>query len=252
MITLDFSPRRLDKVLRCEERNLAFQEMHEWREKVEAARRHRWPLPVAGGLIRARFEISRGDRGLASGWDIDTVPIADFGNVNAAGALTVRSGFNSFPLVNPVHTTGILGQDTDLEPFENPNGTLAATNASRVAGSSVNTLAVLVGVYVIHITSGAAVYQPAGTTFNARVISTALAVGAGFQTLATLNVATAANFVDQAPIAAPTERQLATPSGTLLSTVSGVYNGDSHFGELVMTGAVNHQGAILYAELEVI
>jgi len=221
--------------------------MYEWREKVEAARRNGWPLPVTGGLIKAKTEIATGLNGRESGWDLDTVPVADFGNVNLAGAGTIRTGFNSFPLFNPAQA--VTGS-TDNLPFQ--LSTLAATNASRIAGSSTTFLAILVGCYLVHITSGAAVYQPAGSTVNIRTISTVTTTGGAFTTLATINATTATNFVDSITIASPAERQVATPTGTLLATAAGVFNGDSTFAELVTTGALNVQGNLLYVELEVI
>jgi hypothetical protein len=260
---LFFTKRRMERAQRhrwarveaAHERNLCWAEMdheqREWAEKIETARRHGYPLPVGGGLIKARYEISAGLMGRESGWDIDTIPIADFGNVNAAGALTIRAGVNCFPLVNNAPT---VVSSPDPEPYQ--LSTTAALNASRAAGTSTNPLAILIGVYVVHATIAAppTVYQPAGTTMNLKVLSAAgtVTTTATPPTLATLNVATATNFIDAPAITAPTERQIATPTGTLLTTASGVYNGDAMFVEMVMTGAVNHQGALLYVELEII
>lgn len=246
-----WTPARWDRAERANERNLAWQEMdreqREWGDKIEAARRNGWPLPVGGGLIKARYEISAGLMGKESGWDIDTIPIVDFGNVNLAGAGTIRTGFDTFPLVNPAQA---VVQSPDPLPYQ--LSTLAATNASRVAGSSTNPLALLVGVYLVRITSGAAVYQPVTTTINVRVISTVTTVGGAFTTLATFNASAGTNFVESIAIAAPSERQVATPTGTLLATVSGMYNGDSMFAELVAAGALNVQGNLLYIEAEII
>jgi hypothetical protein len=105
---------------------------------------------------------------------------------------------------------------------------------------------------LVRITGAAAVYLPVTTTINIRAISTVAAVGAAFVTIATFNASAGTNFVESMPIVAPAERQLATPSGVLLSTVSGVFNGDSHFAELVAAAALNVQGNLLYVELEVI
>jgi hypothetical protein len=195
-------------------------------------------------FVKARFDVALGHASLESGWDIDTMPIADWGNVNAAGALTVRAGFNSFPLVNPAHVIGSI----DPEPYE--LSTLTAITGDRQVGTSSAGIVVLLGAYCVHITGAAAVYQPAGTTLNIRVISSNAAVGGAFTTLATLNVTTAANFVDVVPITATTGRTISI-TGTSLTNIAAIYNGDSVFGELVMTGAVNHQGALLYAMLEV-
>jgi hypothetical protein len=248
---------RWARISAANERNLAWYEMEreerDWREKVEVARANGWPMPIGGGLIKARFEIANGLRGIESGWDIDTVPIADFGNVNVAGAATIRAGLNTFPLINNAHA--VIGSPDNL-PFEQPGGLTTALNASRAAGTSVTGLAVVVGVYCVHVTIAAppTVYQPAGTTANLRVLSSALTVTttAAPATIATLNVTTAANFVDPLVISAPTERQAATPSGVVLTTASNVYNGDSYFGELAMTGALNHQGTLIYLEMEIL
>jgi hypothetical protein len=194
-------------------------------------------------FVKVKFDMALGHQSQEGGWDIDTMPIADFGNVNAAGALTVRSGFNSFPLVNPAHVIGSI----DPEPFELT--TLAAVTGDRQIGTSAGTIVLLLGCYLVHITGAAAVYQPVTTVYNVRVISTNLAVGGAFTTLATLNVSAAANFVDQVPIVATTGRTVSI-TGTTLAGIAGLFNGDSLFGECVMGGAVNHQGAILYGMLE--
>jgi hypothetical protein len=246
-----WTPARWDRAERANERNLYWAEEAEWGKRIEMARQHGWPMPVGGGLIKARYEISAGLQGRESGWDLDTVPIADFGNVNAAGAVTIRSGLNTFPLVNPAPAV-----TSSPDPLPYQLSVTSALNASRAAGTSTNPLAILVGVYVVHATIAAppTVYNPAGTTMNLKVLSSALTVTttATPPTLATLNVATATNFVDSVAISAPTERQVSTPTGTLLTTASGIFNGDSHFVEMAMTGAVNHQGTLLYVEIEVI
>lgn len=251
----EYQRRRWYRAEAANERNLYWAEMareeREWAEKVEVARKNGWPLPVGGGLIKARYEITAGFMGKESGWDIDTIPIADFGNVNVAGATTIRAGMNTFPLVNAAQS---VVSSPDPLPYQ--LSTLAAVNASRAAGTSTNPLALVVGVYVVHVTIAAppTVYQPAGTTANLRVLSAAGAVTTTIApaTVATLNVTTATNFIDSATIAAPSERQVATPSGTLLTTVSGVFNGDAFFAELAMTGAVNHQGTLIYIEMEIL
>jgi hypothetical protein len=194
-------------------------------------------------FVKVKFDMALGHQSQEGGWDVDTMPIADFGNINAAGALTIRAGFNTFPLVNPAHVIGSL----DPEPFE--LSTLTAVSGDRQIGTSSGTIVLLLGAYCVHITGAAAVYQPATTTFNVRVLSSALAVGGAFTTLATLAVNTAANFVDQVPITATAGRTISI-TGTTLAGIAGLFNGDSVFGELVMAGAVNHQGAILYGMLE--
>lgn len=252
--------RRLDRIRAVDERNQAWAEMDaeglEWGDKLHAAGANHWPRPVGGGLIKAKFEIAAGLRGLESGWDIDTVPVADFGNINLAGAGTIRTVCSSYPTFNPVHGATAWMDVPDMEPFE--LSTLAGANGARVAGTSTNPLAILGAVYIIHITSAAAVYQPANTTINVRAISTTGATGGAFSTLASIaSAALATNFVDSMTIAAPSERQVAAnggpnPIGTLLATVAALFNGDTNFVELVTTAALNVQGNILAAEMEII
>lgn len=258
-----FTKRALSRVQRrrwylielANDRNALWAEMeHEqkdWHQKVEAARKMGWPLPVGGGIIKARFEIAAGLRGIESGWDIDSVPVADFGNVNNAAttATTIRTGFSTFPLVNVAQT---LTNSPDPLPYQ--LSTLAATNASRVAGSSTNPLAVVVGAYCGHVTGTGTVYNPAGAnTVLARVISTVATTGAGFTSLTTaLNLTTDPNFVAIMTISAPAERQIPNPQGTLLTNVSGIFNGDTHFAELAVAASTNHIGNLLFVELECI
>jgi hypothetical protein len=197
-------------------------------------------------LYKDKWAFMNGWMNRESAWDIDCMPIADFGNVNAAGALTIRSGFNTFPLTNPAHLVGSL----DPEPFEAPYTTLTAITGDRQVGTSTTNLVVLLGCYVVHITGAGAVYQPATTTFNLRVISASGATGGAFTTLATLVVNTAANFVDVVPVVATTGRTITITGFTPNTAIAGIYVGDSLFGEMVMGAAVNHQGSILYAMLE--
>lgn len=197
-------------------------------------------------MIKARWEISSGLLGKESGWDIDTMPIADFGNVNLAAAGTVRSGFNYFPLVNPAH----IIKSPDNMPFENPGGTLAAASGDRQIGSSTQPMALLVGAYLVHVTAAGAVYQPAGTTVNVRVVNSVNAVAGALTTLATINAATAANFADVMPIVAPAGRTF-SPEGLPNAAAATIYNGDALFAEIVTTGALNVQGNILYIMLEI-
>lgn len=196
-------------------------------------------------FVKAKFDIALGRDGAESGWDIDTMPIADFGNVNVAGAATIRTGFNTFPLVNPAHAIGSL----DPEPFE--LATLAAVSGDRQVGTSQSNIVLLLGAYAVHITGGAAVYQPAASTFNIRVVSTNGAVGGAFTTLATLVLNTATNFVDVIPINAPSARQISITGAAPLATIAALFNGDSTFCELVAGGALNVQANLLYAMLEV-
>ena len=187
--------------------------------------------------------------GLVSGegaWDVDCMPVADFGNINAAGALTVRAGFNVIPLVNPAMT---VLKSPDPEPFQKPGGTLLAASGDRQIGTGSQPMFVLIGAYCYHATGAAGVYQPVTTVLNIRVQSSALAVGGAFTTLATLNVSAATNFIDVVPIVGTTGRFISIDGGAN-AAAAAIFNGDAMFAELVMGGAVNHQGSILYAMLE--
>jgi hypothetical protein len=193
-------------------------------------------------FVKVKFDMALGHV-YEGGWDIDTMPIADFGNVNAAGALTVRAGFNTLPLLNPAHPIGSL----DPEPFE--LSTITAANGDRQIGSSSNPIVLLLGAYIVHIASGGTVYQPVTTVFNVRVFNSVTTVGGGFTTEATLNVSAAVNFVDNVPISATTGRSISI-TGSLITNIAACFNGDSWIGECVMAGAVNHQGSVLYGMLE--
>lgn len=193
-------------------------------------------------FVKAKFDIASG-RIIESGWDIDTMPIVDFGNVNAAGALTIRGGFNTFPLTNPAHVIGSV----DPEPFE--LSTITAINGDRQIGTSTAPIVLMLGAYCVHITGAGAVYNPTTTTLNIRVISASGATAGAFTTLATLNVSTATNFVDVVPITATTGRNVSI-TGTNLTNIAAIFNGDSVFGEAVMAGAANHQSNLFYSMLE--
>ena len=272
-----FQQRRWDRIEAANERNLCWQEMNrqraEWRELLEVAVQNRWPILrthwqqaeailrrsreqyswATGmlGIIKAKTEIATGLNGRESGWDLDSVPVADFGNVNVVAAATVRAGFSTFPNVNLAQT---VTSSTDSLPYQ--LSTLAALNASRASGTSTNFLAVLCGVYCVHanIAAPPTAYAQAATTMNVKVLSTvsntATTTTAAPPTLATLSLNAAANLLDSLTITSPAERNVATPTGTNLTTVSGIYNGDCHFAEAVMSAAVNHQGTLFFVELE--
>jgi hypothetical protein len=242
-----WTPRRIDKVLRAAERNEAWAELHEWGEKIEAAKRNGWPLPIGGGLYKDRWALSQGQftsEPGASAWDIDCMPVADFGNITAAA--TVRTGFNVFPLINPAAALG----SPDPEPFQLPGGTLTAVVGDRQIGSSRLPLVVVIGAYVVHITAAAGVFQPAATTLNIRVVNAVTTVAGAFTTEATLAINAAVNFIDQVPITATTGRGIATLDGRALTNVFAAFNGDAIFAELVAGAAI--QTNLLYAMLELV
>lgn len=196
-------------------------------------------------LVKSRFSQSMGLFGRESGWMIDNFPTVDWSQINAAGAVTFRSGITSFPSFNPAHVLGSV----DPMPYE--QGVLTAASGDRQIGSSAQAIALLLGVYIVHITSGGAVYNPATTTLNVRVVNTVTTVAGAFTTQATINVATAANMVDSVPIASTTGRQVSL-TGTNLTNIAALFNGDSLFAELVLGGATNIQGNILYAVAEIL
>lgn len=196
-------------------------------------------------LVKSRFAQSMGLFGRESGWMVDNFPTVDFSQITAAGALTFRTGITSFPLFNPAHVLGSL----DPMPYE--QAVLTAASGDRQIGSSSQAIALLLGVYLVHITSAGAVYQPATTTLNIRVVSTVAGVAGAFTTEGTINVATAANMVDSVPIASTTGRQVSI-SGTNLTNIAAMFNGDSWFAELVLGGATTIQGNLLYAIAEIL
>ncbi len=246
---------RIDKVLRVSERNEHWAELGEWREKVEVARRKGYPLPQGGGLYKARWDLSQGSLvavGGASGWEIDDMPIVDFGAYTVAATTgSVRSGYNVFPLVNPFSALG----SPDAEPFQDPGGTLTAIVGDRQVGTGRLPLVVCAGCFVVHVTGAGAVYQPAATaTLNLQVMSSAAAVAGAYTTEATLNLTTAANFIDQIPIVATTGRSLATADGVLRTNIFLIFNGDHVVMNLTNTNAAALAvgGNTLFTMLELI
>src|SRR5438034_1425901 len=93
--------------------------------------------------------------GLVSGsgaWDIDCLPVADFGNQTLVG--TVRCGFNLFPLINPARS---VLKSPDPEPFEEPGGLITGTAiGDRQIGTGLKPVVILIGAYILHATSAAA------------------------------------------------------------------------------------------------
>ena len=210
-----------------------------------------WPLSWVGrdrrgyAYVKSRFQTSLGLMGRESGWTIDNAASSDFGNILTAGAQTFRAGITTFPLSNPMHVLGSL----DPEPFE--LSTLTAANGDRQIGSSSQAIALLMGVFLVHVTSGAAVYNPAGSTVNIRVVNSVTTVIGALTTLATINAATASNAVDVVPITATTGRTVSI-TGTSLTNIAALFNGDSLFAELVTTGALTTFPNILYCLSEIV
>jgi hypothetical protein len=193
-------------------------------------------------LYKDRWAEALGLLGAKGGWDIDCMPVADFGNITAAA--TVRTGFNILPLVNPA--TSVL-RSPDPEPFQEPGGTLTAVNGDRQIGSGYQPLAILIGAYVVHATAAGAVFQPAATTINIRVMNAVTTVAGAFTTLATLVINTAVNFIDQIPVIGTTGRFVSQDGGAN-AAAAALFNGDTVFGELVAGAAI--QTNLLYAMLE--
>lgn len=243
---------RIDRVYRAIERNEHWAELVEWREKVETAKRKGYPLPVGGGLYKARWDLSQGGAVStigSSGWEIDDLPVADFLNVTVPATTgIVKEMFSCYPLVNPFTALG----SPDNEPFQDGSGLLTAVKGDRQVGSPNNPLLICAGCFVVHATSGGAVLNPAATlTFNLRVLNAVAATSGGFTTEATLNVTTAANIIDQAPIVATTGRALSTPDA-VQRAIFAIFNGDSLWGELANTnaGAFTTGANVLAAMLE--
>lgn len=197
-------------------------------------------------MLKQRFTEAFGLLGKESAWEFDNQPVADFGNVNLAGAGTVRTLFCAFPLANPAH----LIKSPDNHPFESPGGTLAATNASRFAGSGAQPIAVLYGAYLVRIAAGGGVYNPVGTTVNVRAYSLVGPSGVGPTTLATFNAAAGINYVETIPIVAPAERAVGI-EGINNTTAAAIFDGDTLICEVVTTGALNVQGNTLAVVLQI-
>lgn len=270
----DWPKARVDRVLRTVERNQLWDEMgpdSSLREKVAAAVRRRLPIPnefyraarqrqrlverrnpFAAGLFamyKSRWDLSVGGMagpGQGGGWEIDDMPIVDFGvNTSVAQNAFVRSGLNIFPLVNPFSALG----SPDPHPFQDPGGTLTAIVGDRQVGSGRQGFVLCAGCFLVHSTGAGAVYQPAATaTVNLRVQNNVTTVTGGLTTEATINVTTAANFIDQMPIVATTGRTLTTADGVARTNIFVIYDGDFCVGELANTNAaaLNVQGNILF------
>jgi len=250
---------RAERLLRTVERNDAWAEMdreeRDWREKIAYAVKHRLPLPVGGGMYRARWDLSVGGiagPGQGGGWEIDDMPIVDFGvNTSVAQNAFVRSGFNMFPLVNPFSALG----SPDPHPFQDPGGTLTAIVGDRQVGSGRQGFVLCAGCFLVHSTGAGAVYQPAATaTVNIRVQSNVTTVTGGLTTEATFNVTTGANFIEQMPITGTTGRTFTTADAVARTNVFVIFDGDFVIGELTNSNAaaLNVQGNILFAMLELI
>lgn len=257
MVELDarhWSRQRVDRLLRVDERNQAWAELQEWGDKIDLARRKGYPLPVGGGMYKARWDLSVGNMAglVAGGWEIDDMPIVDFGAYTVPATTgSVRSGYNIFPLVNPFSALG----SPDPHPFQDPGGTLTAAVGDRQVGTARQGLIVCAGCFVAHVTGAGAVYQPAATaTLNLQVFSSSLAVGGGYTTEGTLNLTTAANFVDQLPIVATTGRSLATGDAVLRTTIFVIFDGDHCVMNLTNTNAAALAvgGNTLYSQLELL
>lgn len=228
----DLQKRRLEARLRCNE-DEQFRHMPlSWIAKDRRGY----------GLYKDRWAEALGLLGAKGGWDIDCMPVADFGNVTAAA--TVRTGFNIFPLINPA--TSVL-RSPDPMPFQEPGGTLLAVNGDRQIGSGYQPVCILIGAYVVHVTAAAAVFQPAATTLNIRVQNSVTTVGGAFTTLATLAINAAVNFIDQVPIVGTTGRFVSQDGGAN-AAAAALFNGDTVFAELVAGAAI--QTNLLYAMLE--
>jgi hypothetical protein len=234
--------------------NIDFESLNDLQKRAVEARlranedpelRHRplaWVAKDRRGyaLVKTKFQTALGLDSREAGWLLDNMPTADFGGMTAAA--TQRELLTNFPLFNPSHVIGSI----DPEPFE--LSTLTAVTGDRQVGTSSGHIAILLGCYITHITAAAGVFQPAATTVNIRVISSNGATAGAFTTLATLVVNTATNFVDQIPITATTGRIISI-TGTTVSGVAGLFNGDSLFAELVAGASLQTNIVAVTAEL---
>jgi hypothetical protein len=191
-------------------------------------------------FVKNKFQTALGLDSREGGWVIDNVATADFGSMTAAA--TQRQLLTAFPLFNPAHVIGSL----DPEPYE--LSTLTGVSGDRQIGTSTGHVALLLGCYCIHITAAGGVFQPAATTANVRVVSSSGATAGAFTTEGTLVVNTATNFVDQIPIVATTGRTVSI-TGTAITNIAGLFNGDSLFAELVAGAATQTNLLAILAEM---
>jgi len=190
---------------------------------------------------KLRHAISQGLLGGdGSGWQLPGTTFVDFGELNLAGAATVRKFAIGLPLASG------LPKNPDNYP-----GVLAAANAGRVLGSGSSQFATLTGAWCVHITGAGAIYNPAGTTVQIKVISTVLATfGALTNLSAAFSVTTGANGIDPIAITAPAERQVNANGSGLLTTCAYLFNGDVVIVELVVAGILNFESNIFGVALE--
>lgn len=180
----------------------------------------------------------------ASSWEHKWV-IADFSHEVLAGAATITKSAILLPIPNTSLATGA--------PDAYPDVLTAVVGARRI-GSGAAPLAVLTGVFAVHYTPGSppTVYNPAaGTTFQVFVSSVVTTVGGNATALTgTVLLNTAANFIDQMTITAPSERQVTVAGEALQTTSANLYAGDSVYVSYVTTGAVDPTGKVLAVVLQ--
>lgn len=195
-------------------------------------------------MVKDRFSISDGIQAKESSWRL-LKPI-DFSGIVFAGATTERKT----ALVLPVSTGSHKIKSPDSYPTEDGRVLTAITNQRQVNSGSA-AFAQLTGVFVAHVTSGGAVYNPAGTTVQVKVINTVTTlVGTPVNLTGAFNVATATNGIDPVTITAPADRQLSI-EGVADATVALLFNGDIVIVELVTTGALTVDPNVLGVYLEI-
>ena len=216
---LELPPERYRAIVAANERNL--------RGEVPL-----WLRRVGGGSIKLRYGISQGDLGESS-W-FHAVDLADFGG----RSVPATTGFlRTVNAILPLTNNSVLLKAPDPYPSDLPGGKLTVAVGNRVVGTGRLPYLFITGVFVVHITGAGAVLQPPATaTYNLQVRSTAAAVIGANDLLATLNLTTAANAVDQPTIASPASRQVSI-EGTALATVAALFNGDTLYSELANTNA---------------
>jgi hypothetical protein len=245
---MNISPARRERLLLVDERNHYLRERQEWGRVAEEAKRRGWPLPVGGGVNTLRKMVSQGFEDQSASW-LFNVDTADFGQLVLAGAGTVREVNAFYPLTNPWHTL----KSPDNYPSEQPapsGGKLGASLTDRKVGTGNTPIALLVGVWLVHLTPPATAYIPAASTLQVRVDSTdgtaASSLAANLTAAAT---PTAAQSFDSVPITAPTDRQFGM-EGILLTTIAALFNGDILFTELVAGGALTVNPNLLAVMVE--
>lgn len=190
-------------------------------------------------MRKNRNAISLGQSVLgASSWEHKWVWV-DYSHDIEAGALTVTKLAFALPIPNTSLSTG------SPDPFPD---VLTVASGTRQIGSGGQALAVLTGIFLVHLTPGSppTVYQPVTTTFQVFVSSVVTTVGGNATALSgVFNASAAVNFIDQVTITAPTERRVSVAGEAPQSTVAQLYAGDAIYVSMVTAAALTPTGNVL-------